>query len=86
MASIIIERRFEPALTDADLEQLMARAGPCLQERDAHWIRSYLSTSRQRMICLFEAPDAEAVRQAFRVAGLPFEAVWRGKVVAPEAV
>lgn len=84
MASIVVERRFDPALTDADLEHMSQRVGLCLDERDARWIRSYFAASRQRMICLFEAPDAESVRQAFRVAGLPFESVWRGEVVAPE--
>lgn len=85
MASIVIERTFDAALTDADLEQMMQHAGPCLDERHATWIRSYLSASRQRMICLFEAPDIEAVRQAFRMADLPFESAWRGDVLAPEA-
>lgn len=85
MASIVIERRFDPALTDTDLQHMMARAGPCLSERNAHWIRSYLSVSRERMICLFDAPDAESVRQAFRLAGLSVDSAWQGDVLAPDA-
>lgn len=85
MASIVLERRFDPALTQADLERMFERVAPCLDEHSARWIRSYLSASGDRMICLLEAPDAEAVRQAYRMAGYPFEAVWRGEVLAPEA-
>jgi hypothetical protein len=28
------------------------------------------------MFCEFEAPDAEAVREALRSAGIPFDRVW----------
>ena len=28
------------------------------------------------MLCLYEAPDAESVRQAQREAGVPFERAW----------
>lgn len=85
MASIVLERRFDPGLTSADLELMFERLGPCIDERDVRWIRSYLSASGQRMICLFDAPDAESVRQAYRMAGYPFESVWRGDVLAPDA-
>ena len=36
------------------------------------------------MICLFHAPDAEAVRHANRIAGAPFDRVWPAQVLAPE--
>jgi len=36
------------------------------------------------MICEFEAPDAESVRQALRSAGTPYEKVWTADVYAVE--
>jgi hypothetical protein len=36
------------------------------------------------MICEFEAPDAESVREAFRTAGIAFERVWTANVYAIE--
>lgn len=51
--------------------------------------RSFLSTDRRRMICAFEAADAEAVRTAYRSAGEAFDRVWvaggglRARRVAP---
>jgi hypothetical protein len=34
-------------------------------------LRSYLSLDGMRMLCLYAAPDLEAVRQANRLTGLP---------------
>ena len=36
------------------------------------------------MICLYRAPDAEAVRKANRTAGLPFDRVWPARALVPE--
>ncbi|MBI4501672.1 MAG: hypothetical protein HY700_10975 [Gemmatimonadetes bacterium] len=39
----------------------------------------------QRIICEFEAPDAEAARTAYRNAEVPFDRVWVAEVYAAEA-
>lgn len=85
MTYIVSERTFDHALSDADLEAMMARTAPCLEEYGARWIRSYLSSTRHRMICAFDAPDAESVRAAFRVSGTAFERVWRADELGPES-
>jgi hypothetical protein len=36
------------------------------------------------MICLYEAPDAESVRQAQREAGVPFDEAWAFARYGPE--
>lgn len=36
-------------------------------------------------MCEFEADDAEAVRSAFRSAGIPFARVWTAEVFEPGA-
>jgi len=40
------------------------------------WMRSYLSKDRKRMICEFEAADAEQVRASARAAGIAFDRCW----------
>jgi hypothetical protein len=40
------------------------------------FLQSLFSLDRRRMLCLYAAPDAEAVRHAQRGAGLPFERIW----------
>ncbi len=39
-------------------------------------LQSYVSADRRRMICIFEAPDAESVRKANTTAVLQFDRVW----------
>ena len=39
-------------------------------------MRSYVSKDRKRLICEFEAADAEQVRTSYRNAGVNFERCW----------
>ncbi|MEG4056901.1 MULTISPECIES: DUF4242 domain-containing protein [unclassified Microcoleus] len=58
----------------------------CLGARNGTWRYSLLSADRHRMICTFEAPDAESVRQAYRQADVGFTKVWTAQVIEPEGV
>jgi hypothetical protein len=60
------------------------RLDACLEIRNGAWVRSYLSADRKRMICDFEAPDAESVRQAMRSAQIEFDRVFSVQVFAAE--
>ncbi len=39
------------------------------------WIVSFLSADKTKTFCLYEAPTAEAIREAARRAGIPADAV-----------
>jgi hypothetical protein len=80
MAHLIVEQVFETALTDEAHGRMGERLDKCLDAYGARWMRSYLSTDRRRMVCEFEAPDAEAVRTSYRSAGVGFERVWAAEV------
>jgi hypothetical protein len=80
MERVIVERTFDEP---ADMDELQAR------EKDASWcldthritpLASFLSRDGRRLICTYEAPDAEAVRTANETAGLPFDSVWSATV------
>jgi Protein of unknown function (DUF4242) len=83
MARLILEKEFDPPLTEERHNLDAQRTDPCLEAYGARWIRSYLSTDRRRIVCEFEAADAEAVRSAFRSAGVPFTRVWTAEVFEP---
>lgn len=83
MAHVILERRFDPPLTDERHAELAGRLTPCLDRNGVRWVRSHLSRDRRRLICEFEAPDAGAVRGALRQARLDHERVWSGELVEP---
>ena len=76
MATIIVETTFDPPISEEEFDALADRVVPCLDERHATWVTSYFSTDRRRRICVFDAQDAESVRQAYRLSGVKFERVW----------
>lgn len=76
MPKFIVERSFDPPLSQEDLSATEERMAPCLDLYDVQWIRSYWSEDRKRMICEYEARDSESVRNVQREAGAKFERVW----------
>lgn len=76
MAILIVETNYETPLTDEEHARLGQRLDPCLETHGAHWVRTYLSADRRRTVCEFEAPDAEAVRDSYRMATVGFDRVW----------
>lgn len=84
MPDLIVERTFEQPLGDDDLSAVMERLGPCLDQYGVQWVRSYLSRDRKRMICHFQAPDAESVRASNRAAEALFDQVWPADVLSEE--
>lgn len=84
MTVLVVERSFGHPLEPEEVDHLFRRLGPCLKTHEVRWIHSYLSSDRRRMFCAFEAADAETVRQAHRVAGVGFEAVWPADRLEPE--
>ena len=84
MARVMVEQAFTEPLSDDRYAQLSKQLDPCLEMRNGMWRRSSLSKDKMRLICEFEAPDAEAVREALRLAKVPFERVWAADVYAVE--
>ncbi len=82
---LIVEQTFAERLTDEEQSSEARRLDDCLARHGARWLRSYLSTDHRRMICEFEAPDAEAVRSSFRSAGVEFVRVWTAEVYSLDA-
>lgn len=75
-ANILVARRFEePADLDA-LQALEDAGSGCLELHRVRFVRTLFSRDRKRMMCLYEAPDAESVRLAQREAKMPVERVW----------
>ena len=73
MALYLIERNFAQQL---DLDELN-HEGIRLVNEDlgVHWIYSFLSADRKKSYCLYEAPSAEAIREAAARAGLPADVI-----------
>jgi ubiquinone/menaquinone biosynthesis C-methylase UbiE len=84
MARVMMEQVFQEPFSDERYADFAKKLDSCLEVRSGAWRRSSLSIDRLRMVCEFEAPDAEAVRDAARTAGIPYERVWTANVYAVE--
>lgn len=81
--NVMVARSFDVPVS---LEEIQARedaASWCLEAHNVRFSRTFFSLDRKRMLCLYEAPDAESVRLAQREAGMPFDAVWSFERIAP---
>ena len=81
MPRIMVERSFEPPLTEEELRAVEARMAPCLELYDVRWIRSFWSSDRRRMICEYDAADTASVRNVQREAEAKFERMWTAEVL-----
>jgi hypothetical protein len=77
---VMVRRRFDVPADFAALHALEEKGGWCLQQYGLNHLRSYLSADALRSLCLYAAPDAEAVRQVQRKLAMPFEQAWPAAV------
>ncbi|MFV8816430.1 DUF4242 domain-containing protein [Haliea sp. E17] len=86
LANVVVERSFA---APASMDELQAReeaAAWCLEEYRVTFLRSFFSTDFRRMLCVYQAPDAESVRRTQEQAEMPFERVWACRNFTPENI
>jgi hypothetical protein len=80
--TIIIEHRFEDRVFDIDRYNDAQRTNAwCLETHGVRHVVSYVTPDARRMICVFEAPDAEAVRRTARELGYKYDRLWPSTIV-----
>jgi hypothetical protein len=80
MEIVVVERRFDEPTSVERLQEQEDGAAWCLETHQVRPLRSYVSSDGKRMLCLYEAPDAEAVRAVQRTVQMPFEAIWSARI------
>jgi hypothetical protein len=83
-ANVLIERTFDPPVAESEIHKA-EKDGWCAQAHRVTFMRTYVSDDRRRMICLYQAPDAESVRLAQRLMTMPVDAIWAFTAIRPEA-
>lgn len=73
---VVVERAFDEAKLFDELQRAEDAVAWCLEQHEVKFTRSYLSLDGRSMVCLYDAPDAEAVRETQRRGGLPFTRAW----------
>ena len=84
MGLYVIERHFAEQLDP----ELLDREGIILvnDEVGVRWIYSFLSADRKKSYCLYEAPSAEAIREAAARAGMPADVIVAVDQVGPTPI
>jgi hypothetical protein len=80
MTDVILERKFDPALTPDGVLQMAVHAAGCFDIHRVAWHGSLLSADGHRMCCWFSAADLESTRIALRELGDEAMVCWRGSV------
>lgn len=81
MSRIIVERSFATPQSDDDMKIVADRERPCLALYNVTLKRSLIAADRKRMVCEYEAADAETVRKIQHEAAASFDRVWVGDVI-----
>jgi hypothetical protein len=75
MPRYIIERNV-PGLTREELDAAARRSLAAIETLPGvRWIRSYVSAAEGKIYCEYDAPDAAAIREHARRAGLPADRI-----------
>jgi len=69
----LIERRFAEDLEGS--AEVADRINRINEEEGVRWLYSFLAADKRKTYCLYEAPEADAIRRAAFRAGLPADAV-----------
>jgi hypothetical protein len=84
MPHIIVEYSFDPPITEEEFDHVATKLEPCLEAREVRWVESFFALDRRSRICIYEAPDAEAVREAYRSAKVGFVRAWAAEAITDD--
>jgi Protein of unknown function (DUF4242) len=75
MPRFIIERNYAEQLEMTKIKNSADGVRLINDEEGVNWLFSFLSADRRKTFCLYEAPNAEAIRIAARRANLPADVI-----------
>ena len=73
MPLFIIERNFAEQLEMT--KEVASDVNLINEEVGVNWLFSFLSTDKKKTYCLYEAPSAEAIREAAKKAAIPADVI-----------
>jgi len=76
VVNVIGELSFDAPIAPVALAKLQCSDGWCFGSRRVRLAGLFLARDRKRAVLLFQAPDAESVRQAFRHTQIHFDDIW----------
>jgi hypothetical protein len=82
-ANVVVERSFAAPVRFDDIAGIARAKAWCLETHRVSHTHSFFSLDGKRMLCFYEAPDAEAVRASQREAAMPVDAIWACSAIVP---
>jgi len=76
MELVVVERTFEQPVQLDDIHAFEGAGSWCLSAHRVRPLKTLVSRDQRRMLCVYEAPDAEAVRLAEGEVRAPFDRAW----------
>jgi hypothetical protein len=86
MSLVLVEREFGEPQIIPDLQARQARVAWCFEAQRVRYARSYVAQDARYGICMYDAPDAEAVRVTQRTADVLVTRAWTAHVLLDEQV
>ena len=80
---MLVERSWDQPVTLEEIQAVEDAGAWCLETHNVKFVRTFFALDRKRMLCLYQAPDAESVRLAQRQAEMPVDSVWACQPVRP---
>jgi hypothetical protein len=84
--NVLVERTFDEPVVFKQIQSLAQSAAWCLEAHHVRYARTFFSVDRKRMLCFYEAPDAESVRLAQREGAMPVDTVWAFDRIGPDTM
>jgi hypothetical protein len=84
MPLFLVERNFAEDLELSADDVLGIRA--VNDDSKVRWVYSFLSADKRKTYCLYEAPSAEAIREAARRNGIPADVIVPVSEVQPDEI
>lgn len=82
MPMFMIERNFAEQLDVTQDDQI--KVAQINSDVGVQWLFSFLSADKKKTYCLYEAPNAEALREAARRANVPADVIIEVSELRPE--
>ena len=86
MPRYIVERDFPDGLSiplNADGKTVMQKIVHNNAKLGVTWVESFVSPSRTKTFCVYDAPSADAIHQAGEASGVPVGAITEVSVLTP---
>lgn len=79
MEFIVVERSYDPPITQAEIEARMRSPNGCYDLWRVKHVLTVLSLDGRKALCMYEAPDAASVRNASEQNGDAYDRIWTGE-------